>query len=102
MSPASRILIAGHAIAFYIYSLLAPFNLSFIYPHWNLDPASLVQWLFPAAVLLALVEGDEQMDRARQPERHHVGVLGGDLFIRRELCDSRERFRGPARQEAVR
>ena len=55
LSPAARLLIAGRAILFYIAKLLAPFHLVFFYPRWNIDAASLLQWLAPIAVLAALV-----------------------------------------------
>ena len=53
-SPAARLLIAGRATLFYITKLLAPLNLLFFYPRWNINAGSLLQWLAPIAVLAAL------------------------------------------------
>jgi len=49
LSFAERCLVAGRAPWFYVGKLLQPANLCFIYPRWHLDPASLRQWLWPAA-----------------------------------------------------
>jgi tetratricopeptide (TPR) repeat protein len=52
-----RCLIAGRALWFYAGKIFWPANLCFIYPRWEPDRHSLVQWLFPAsaaAVVLAL------------------------------------------------
>jgi len=46
-----RCLIAGRVIFFYAGKLVCPVNLCFIYPQWHLDAASLVQWLYPLAVI---------------------------------------------------
>ena len=57
ISLPARCLIAGHALWFYTAKLFWPGNLCFVYPRWNLNPASLAQWWFPASaavVVLAL------------------------------------------------
>src|SRR5262249_13857505 len=36
---------------FYVSALVWPVNLTFIYPHWEIDPAQWWQWLFPVATL---------------------------------------------------
>ncbi|MGC4031768.1 MAG: tetratricopeptide repeat protein [Tepidisphaeraceae bacterium] len=51
---AERCLIAGRAVVFYVEKLLMPVNLTFIYPRWTIDAASVGQWAYPAAVLAAL------------------------------------------------
>jgi len=51
LTPAQRFLIAGRALCFYAGKLFWPANLTFSYPHWNIDPAIWWQWLFPAGVL---------------------------------------------------
>jgi tetratricopeptide (TPR) repeat protein len=55
LSPAQRLLIAGRVLCFYFGKLLWPAHLAFFYPHWDVDPGVWWQWLFPAAVLAALV-----------------------------------------------
>lgn len=47
-----RCLIAGRAIWFYLYKLLWPTELIFIYPRWHVDSSAAWQYLFPAAFLL--------------------------------------------------
>lgn len=42
-----HLLVAGRAIWFYAGKLLMPVNLTFMYPRWDLDIASFVQWLYP-------------------------------------------------------
>jgi tetratricopeptide (TPR) repeat protein len=49
-SPAERLLLAGRAVWFYASTLLVPWPLIFIYPQWRLDPAEIVQWIYPGAV----------------------------------------------------
>ena len=46
-----RFLLAGRVIWFYAGKLLWPVNLTFFYPHWNIDPGQWWQYLFPAGVL---------------------------------------------------
>ena len=49
LSAIERCLIAGRAVWFYAGKLAWPRSLTFIYPRWRLDPASVIQWLYPAA-----------------------------------------------------
>jgi tetratricopeptide (TPR) repeat protein len=53
-SVAERILIAGRAVWFYAAKLVWPDNLTFIYPRWQIDAGSLLQWLFPLAALTVI------------------------------------------------
>jgi tetratricopeptide (TPR) repeat protein len=46
-----RCLLAGRIICFYFRKLIWPAGLSFIYPHWTIDPGVWWQYLFPAAWL---------------------------------------------------
>jgi protein O-mannosyl-transferase len=57
ISLPARCLIAGRVFWFYIAKLLWPANLCFNYPRWQLNTASLSQWLYPisaVAILLTL------------------------------------------------
>jgi Flp pilus assembly protein TadD len=62
-----RCLIAGRAVWFYLYMLLWPTNLIFIYPRWHIDAAAVWQYLFPAAFLLAAVLFWKLRNRTRAP-----------------------------------
>ncbi len=56
-SIAERILIAAHALWFYVGKLLWPMELAVIYPHWDVNVADPVGWLYvvtAAAVAAAL------------------------------------------------
>lgn len=54
LSPVHRMLLPGRVALFYIYKLLIPVNLTFIYPRWTLDPADATQWLYPISLLAVL------------------------------------------------
>ena len=62
-----RCLIAGRAVWFYLYKLLWPANLIFIYPRWHIDATAVWQYLFPAAFLLAAVLFWRLRSRSRTP-----------------------------------
>ena len=74
LTPVQRFLIASRVIWFYASKLFWPANLTFSYPHWNVDPAIWWQWIFPVGVLavgigLALFA------------RSHRGPLAGFLIF---------------------
>jgi tetratricopeptide (TPR) repeat protein len=54
-SIVDRFLIAGRAVWFYAGKLLWPSPLIFNYPRWTIDAGQWWQYLFPAALILALV-----------------------------------------------
>src|SRR5688572_21356693 len=72
---AERILIAGRAAWFYAWKLIAPVNLSFIYPRWTIDDRAAAQYAFPIAAI-ALV-----MTLALLRRRIGLGALVAVLFF---------------------
>ncbi len=49
-----RVLIAGRALWFYAGTIVLPSKLTFIYPRWEPDASSLVQWMYPIAAVLVV------------------------------------------------
>ncbi len=50
-----RFLLAGRAACFYLSKFFFPLKLTFIYPRWEIDPASLTAWLYPLLVVILFV-----------------------------------------------
>jgi len=57
LSPIQRILVAGHAVWFYLGKLIWPSKLTFIYPRWRIAPAHPQDyaWLLAAIAVGALI-----------------------------------------------
>ncbi len=55
MSIVQRCLVAGRALWFYAGKLFWPRQLTFIYPHWEIDAGAVWQYSFPLAALMVLV-----------------------------------------------
>ena len=49
-----RLLVSGRSFWFYLWKLLCPARLTFIYPRWNVNAAQWTQWLYPIATAAAL------------------------------------------------
>jgi uncharacterized membrane protein YfcA len=79
-SLAQKCLIAGRVPWFYLYKLVWPERLVFIYEKWDVDPTELWQWAFPLATV-ALVAGLFVLRRrlGRGPLTA-VLLFGGTLF----------------------
>jgi tetratricopeptide (TPR) repeat protein len=50
-----RVLISGRSFWFYLFKLVWPDRLTFVYPHWKLDPGLWWQWLYPVATVAVLL-----------------------------------------------
>jgi len=55
LSPIERMLVASRAVWFYLSKIFWPFNLTFIYPRWNISPADLFDYIWLLAGLAACV-----------------------------------------------
>jgi tetratricopeptide (TPR) repeat protein len=53
LSPIERILVASRAVWFYLSKIFWPFNLTFIYPRWNISPADLLDYIWLLAGIAA-------------------------------------------------
>jgi len=65
--PLERLLIATRALWFYAGKILWPVDLTFSYPHWHIDPANGLQyvWLFGCLAVVALLWGYRRQLGAR-------------------------------------
>lgn len=79
LSVVERGLLAGRVVWFYLGKLLWPSGLTFFYPRWTIDIASVGQWLFPLATLLALAGLVWWRTRHRAPLAAAL-LFGGSLF----------------------
>jgi len=50
----SRLAGAGQNLAFYIYKILLPLNLNFVYPRWSISPENILSWI-PTTIVLGLL-----------------------------------------------
>jgi tetratricopeptide (TPR) repeat protein len=76
LSILQRCLIAGRDFWFYLFKLLWPQNLIFIYPRWQIDAARWWQYLFPVGALLLLALLWKMRTRWRGPLAAALIFLG--------------------------
>jgi len=62
-----RLLIASRAICFYVFTLIWPFRLSFIYPRWDIDATAWRQYAYLIGVLGVFATGWLLRGRSRAP-----------------------------------
>lgn len=55
LSPVERVLVASHAVWFYLSKLIWPSKLTFIYPRWNIAPTQFLSYVWLLAGLLLCV-----------------------------------------------
>jgi Flp pilus assembly protein TadD len=65
--PIARVLIAGRVVWFYVAKLVWPANLAFMYPRWGIDAQVWWQYLYPVALVAALVVLWQWRTRDRGP-----------------------------------
>lgn len=54
LSYVERLILPGRTALFYLQKLIFPSSLVFIYPKWAVDASEIIQWLYPAALLMIL------------------------------------------------
>ncbi len=57
LSVTEKILIAGKALWFYLWKLVGPVNLTFSYPHWNIDATDIWQYAWPVSFAAIMAAG---------------------------------------------
>lgn len=77
---AEHVLLAGRIAWFYAGKLVWPFGLSFMYPRWELDVGSVVQWLYPITAVLLLVAAWLARPRFGGGPLTALLFFGGTLF----------------------
>ena len=67
LSPLERGMLAGRVVWFYLAKLVAPVNLTFIYPRFEIDARDAAQYLYPLAAAAVLAGGFWLRRRSRAP-----------------------------------
>jgi tetratricopeptide (TPR) repeat protein len=79
LSFLDRSVLAGRVIWFYLGKLVWPGELSFIYPHWDVDAGVWWQWLFPLGAL-GLLGGLAWWSRRQRGPLAALLLFAGTLF----------------------
>jgi tetratricopeptide (TPR) repeat protein len=79
LSVLERGLLAGKVFWFYLGKLIWPANLMFFYPRWDIDAATISQYLFPATAL-GLLGGLAWCARGQRGPLTAALLFGGTLF----------------------
>jgi tetratricopeptide (TPR) repeat protein len=77
LGMAARFVLAGKTVWFYAWKTLWPARLTFVYPHWELDPRSLWNWL----PLGGLVIGGVLLWHWRRQSWARAGLFGCGFFV---------------------
>jgi len=72
-----RVLLAGRDVAHYLYTLLWPARLAFMYPRWTIDAGNVWAYVYPAGALALAVGLWRIRDRSRAPLAAYLLLLGG-------------------------
>lgn len=75
-----RVLVAGRACWFYVWSLVWPFSTCFNYERWDVDAGALWQWAFPVGAALAVLVAWGLRHRIGRGLAAVLMIFGGTLF----------------------
>jgi tetratricopeptide (TPR) repeat protein len=77
LTVADRLVVAGKAVWFYAAKLLWPVDLTFVYPHWDLETKSFLSWL----PLAGVIAGGAVLWVWRRRPWARVGLFGLGCFV---------------------
>lgn len=80
ISGVERVLVAGRACWFYVWSLVWPFGTCFNYPRWDIDAGAAWQWLYPAGAVAAVLLTWALRSRIGRGPSAALMIFGGTLF----------------------
>jgi tetratricopeptide (TPR) repeat protein len=80
LSLVERFVLAGRIAWFYVFKLVAPINLMFVYPRWDIDATQLWQWLFTVSAVAVVATLFAMRHRIGRGPLVSVLFFGGTLF----------------------